>query len=444
MIKSWEKVLETVAGRVSPLSYESWFKPIKCLSITDSLCRIELPSRFFKDWFEENCFKILQESLAAVTGRNDMGIELVTPDPGQKKSAGKEKDKRQLSLADAPETSRGALFNPRYTFETFVVGAGNQFAHAACLAVSKSATPVYNPLFIYGGTGLGKTHLLHAVGHLALGNHQPGKICYITAEQFISDMISSLQHKTMSQFKNKYRKLDYLLIDDIQFIAGKERIMEEFFHTFNALYDSHKQIVISSDKIPKDIPGLEERLRSRFECGLLADIQPPDLETKVAILRRKAEESGIVLPDDVAFFIAESVRSNIRELEGLLSRVGFYESLHGKGITLELARTILGVTIDSRPKTVTVDSIKQEVAADFGIKLNDLRSKRRIKSIVLPRHVAIYITRKVTDLSLSFIGQEFGGKDHTTVINSIRKAEKIMAEDPAMQARVESIIRRIS
>ncbi len=443
MHTSWEKVLETVADRVSPQSYESWFKPIKCLSMTDTLCRIELPSRFFKDWFEEHSFKTLQESLAIATGRNDMAIELVIAEQNQKKSHGAAKDKRQLSLTDAPE-AKSPQFNTRYSFETFVVGAGNQFAHAACLAVSKSATPVYNPLFIYGGTGLGKTHLLHAVGHRALANHQPGKVCYITAEQFISDMISALQHKNMAQFKNRYRKLDYLLIDDIQFIAGKERIMEEFFHTFNALYDNHRQIVISSDKIPKDIPSLEERLRSRFECGLLADIQPPDLETKVAILRKKAEENGIQLPDDVAFFIAESVKSNIRELEGLLSRIGFYESLHGTAITLELARNVLGVTISDRPKTVTVDAIKQEVAAEFGMKPNDLRSKRRVKSIVLPRHIAIYVTRKLTDLSLSFIGQEFGGKDHTTVINSIRKAESLMAGDPSMLARVESIIRRLS
>ncbi len=443
MHTSWEKVLETVADRVSHQSYESWFKPIKCLSMTDTLCRIELPSRFFKDWFEEHSLKTLQESLAIATGRNDVAIELVIAEQNQKKSHGAAKDTRQLSLTDAPE-AKSPQFNTRYSFETFVVGAGNQFAHAACLAVSKSATPVYNPLFIYGGTGLGKTHLLHAVGHRALANHQPGKVCYITAEQFISDMISALQHKNMSQFKNRYRKLDYLLIDDIQFIAGKERIMEEFFHTFNALYDNHRQIVISSDKIPKDIPSLEERLRSRFECGLLADIQPPDLETKVAILRKKAEENGIQLPDDVAFFIAESVKSNIRELEGLLSRIGFYESLHGTAITLELARNVLGVTISDRPKTVTVDAIKQEVAAEFGMKPNDLRSKRRVKSIVLPRHIAIYVTRKLSDLSLSFIGQEFGGKDHTTVINSIRKAEKLMAADPSMLARVESIIRRLS
>ncbi len=443
MHTSWEKVLETVADRVSPQSYESWFKPIKCLSMTDTLCRIELPSRFFKDWFEEHSLKTLQESLAIATGRNDVAIELVIAEQNQKKSHGAAKDTRQLSLTDASE-AKSPQFNTRYSFETFVVGAGNQFAHAACLAVSKSATPVYNPLFIYGGTGLGKTHLLHAVGHRALANHQPGKVCYITAEQFISDMISALQHKNMSQFKNRYRKLDYLLIDDIQFIAGKERIMEEFFHTFNALYDNHRQIVISSDKIPKDIPSLEERLRSRFECGLLADIQPPDLETKVAILRKKAEENGIQLPDDVAFFIAESVKSNIRELEGLLSRIGFYESLHGTAITLELARNVLGVTIGDRPKMVTVDAIKQEVAAEFGMKPNDLRSKRRVKSIVLPRHIAIYVTRKLSDLSLSFIGQEFGGKDHTTVINSIRKAEKLMADDPSMLARVESIIRRLS
>jgi chromosomal replication initiator protein len=448
MNEIWRKVLEDVRGKVSSLSYETWFKPARCLELSDGKLVLEVPDKFFKEWFQDRLLKTLEESLSAVTGTVSPAIRLVCPEaaPRKPKQSGRAPDSdRQPDIFDAQrEATRKAFFNPRYTFETFVVGSSNQFVHAACLAVADSRTPTYNPLFIYGGTGLGKTHLLHAIGNRVLEKNHSIRLCYISAEKFMNEMIGSITQKRMPQFRDKYRNMDLLLIDDIHFIGGKESTQEEFFHTFNELYDRHRQIVLSSDKMPREIPELEERLRSRFECGLIADIQLPDLETKIAILRKKAEANRIAIPDDVAHFVAGTIRSNIRELEGCLIRLGAFSSLQGREITLDMARDVLGMTNPEGRKAVTLDAIKREVAAEFGIKVADLKSKKRVKSIVVPRQVAMYIARKTTDLSLPSIGREFGGKDHTTVLHSVNKVERMLVGNPGMKAMVDTIINRVS
>ncbi len=445
MSDTWEKVLEDVRGKVSRQSFETWFKPARFLGCEGDRCRLELPNRFFKEWFQDHNIKILAECFATA-GFPNISFELIYPEPrAGKNSTGKSGEKKQLELADAQrDATRRAFLNPRYTFETFVVGSSNQFSHAACLAVAQAAAPVYNPLFIYGGVGLGKTHLLHAIGHRALEVNPSARLCYISAEQFMNELIGAIRYERTPQFRNKYRYMDYLLIDDIQFIAGKESTQEEFFHTFNSLYDHHKQIVLTSDKMPKEIPELEERLRSRFECGLIADIQPPDLETKVAILKKKAEMNVIHLPDDVALFIASAIKSNIRELEGALIRLGAYASLQGRSVNLDMAKETLSSFVTERTKMVTLEAIKREVAAEFGIKVSDLKSRKRIQSIVLPRQMAMYIARKTTDLSLPFIGREFGGKDHTTVLHSVKRIEKAVAVDKKLRAMAEAVIARLT
>ena len=446
MSETWEKILEDIRPKVSRQSFETWFKPARCLSIDDEVCRLELPNKFFKEWIQQHHLKTIEESLSKVTGKSGITVDLILPaEPRKRPSPPKEEDDRQLTLSEAHrEATTKAFLNPRYAFDNFVVGPSNQFAHAACAAVAQAASSTYNPLFIYSGVGLGKTHLLHAIGHRTLELNPSAKLCYTSAERFMNELINSIRYDRMIQFRNKYRNMDVLLIDDIQFIAGKERTQEEFFHTFNALYDYHKQIVISSDKMPKEIPDLEERLRSRFEWGLIADIQAPELETKIAILRKKSELNAIDLPDDVSLYLAGTIKSNIRELEGSLVRLGAFASLQGRSIDLDMAREVLGATLSDRAQTVTMDAIKREVAAEFGIKISDLRSKKRTRSVVLPRQMAMYIARKTTDLSLPAIGNQFGGKDHSTVLHSISRIDKMIKDNPNTRAVVESLIDRLT
>jgi chromosomal replication initiator protein len=444
MTPFWDSVVRDLKGRVSRQSYEAWFSPLRFLSLEGGTCRLEVPNRYFKELFEERHLRTLQESCRTASGLDEVTVELIFADHGRKKPGPLAGEDRQLSLGDAQrEGTRRAFLNPRYTFDTFVVGTSNQFAHAACKAVASSTSPVYNPLFIYGGVGLGKTHLLHAIGHRYLETSAQARVCYIQTETFLNEMVYSIHYKRMEQFRSKYRHMDILLMDDIEFIAGKEGTQEEFFHTFNALYEGGKQIVLTSDKTPKEIPELEERLRSRFECGLVADIGLPDLETKVAILRKKSLLNGIALPDDVALYVASIVKSNIRELEGCLTRLGAYSSLQGRLIDLDLAREALGSTASERTRIVGIDVIKRQVATEFGVKLSDLKSQRRVQSIVLPRQVCMYIARKITDLSLPAIGKEFGGKDHTTVLHAERKVSRLLDTDPALKATVQAIIDRI-
>jgi chromosomal replication initiator protein len=345
---------------------------------------------------------------------------------------GREKFQRQNNLI------------PQYTFEDFVIGASNQFAHAASLAVANQPGETYNPLFIYGGVGLGKTHLVNAIGHRAAARRPAAKVLYLSSESFMNELIGSIRRDRMDEFKKKFRNIDLLIVDDVQFIGGKERTQEEFFHTFNSLYESHKQIVITADKFPKEIPGLEDRLRNRFEWGLIADIQPPDMETRVAILQKKAENVKVVLPHDVAVFLATHIDSNVRELEGSLTRLGAFASLTKSTITLELTKEVLRNMLRGAERDVTVESIQKTICDYYHIKLTDLKAKRRTKNIALPRQVAMYLCRKHTEISFPGIGDKFGGRDHSTVIHASRTIERKIKDDPSMQSAIESIERNLN
>jgi chromosomal replication initiator protein len=415
-------------------SFKTWIEPIQLLEHTGNICVLAVPNSFFKDWIVENFESLLVALMKEVT-KADLKIEYVV------KKEEKE-EKRAVAVKKAPQCG---LFNSKYTFESFVVGASNQFANAACLAVATNPGKTYNPLFVYGGVGLGKTHLLNAIGNFLVqhGKLNPERICYITAEVFTNELINSLRYERMEEFRNRFRKMDVLLIDDIQFIAGKERTQAEFFHTFNALYDNMKQMVVTSDKFPRDIENFEERLRSRFEWGLIADIQSPDIETKVAILNKKAEVENIDLPLDVAFFIASNSEDSVRSLEGALIRVGAFSSLHSAPITMELVKQVMGHIIRDRKKEINIDMISKEVASYYGIRLSDLKSDKRVRSIMVPRQVAIYLARKLTDCSLVSIGEKFGGKDHATIIHSIKKIEEEMRIKKELKSAVENIESRV-
>ncbi len=446
--RDWEKILERMRDQVSEQAFETWLKPLRFVSQEGPLVLVATPHKFFKEWIEENYIVTLEElvrlqcgaeaTLEVMVGGEEEEDAAVGPPhlpallpPGPKEAA---------SLP-APRP-QGAVLDPKYTFERFVVGEGNQFAHAAAYAVATNPAQSYNPLFLYGGTGLGKTHLLHAIGNLALESHPRLKLCYITAEKFTNELIYSLRQNRMTDFKEKYRGLDMLLVDDIQFIAGKARTQEEFFHTFNELYSARKQIVVSSDKFPKDIPDLEERIQSRFEWGLVADIQPPDLETRVAILNRKAESERIPLPQDVCLFLASSFKSNIRELEGSLIRVSAHASLTQRVINLDLAREVLSKLLESK-RDLSPDLILKTVADHFGVKVTDLRSGRKHKVVALPRQVAMYLIRQLTGNSFPDIGQRLGGRDHSTVMYAVKTIEKKIRDDVSLRGSVETIRKAI-
>ncbi|MDR2018162.1 MAG: chromosomal replication initiator protein DnaA [Syntrophobacterales bacterium] len=424
-----------LASIISEDSYKTWIDPIQFSEYKDHRCYIMVPNTFFRDWIVENFESTLASLLKDVT-KEDVKIEYVL------KKEEKQENTKGVVIRKPPKYN---IFNPRYIFENFVVGASNQFANAACLAVATNPGKTYNPLFIYGGVGLGKTHLLNAIGNFTLnhGSIGPDRICYTTAEVFTNDLINSLRYEKMEDFRNHFRKMDILLIDDIQFIAGKERTQAEFFHTFNALYDNMKQIVVTSDKFPRDIENFEERLRSRFEWGLIADIQSLDLETKVAILNKKAEYENADLPLDVAFFIASNVDDNVRSLEGSLTRIVAFSSLKGVPITIDLAKDVMGHLIKERKKEITIDLIIENVASYFSIKISELKSERRIRSLILPRQIAIYLSRKLTDSSLVSIGEKFGGKDHATVLHSIRKIEAEIKIKKELKNAVENLESRI-
>ena len=424
-----------LAHMVDQDNFRTWIEPISSITYSDGMVNLSVPNAFFRDWVVQNFEVLIRASVFEMT-QTDVRVQYVV----EKRDA-----RPALKSAAVKKQIASGVFNPRYVFETFVVGASNQFANAACLAVSHNPGKVYNPLFIYGGVGLGKTHLLNAIGNFLLlhGPVDGSRICFITAEEFTNELINSLRYEKMEEFRNRYRKMDVLLIDDIQFIAGKERTQAEFFHTFNALYDNAKQIVVTSDKFPRDIVNFEERLRSRFEWGLIADIQPPDLETKVAILNKKAELENISLPQDVAFYLASNVEDNVRVLEGSLVRVGAFASLHSAPITMELAKEVMGHIIKDKKREITIDAIIKEVGIHFNIKATDIKSARRIKSIMLPRQIAIYLARKLTDNSLVGIGEKFGGKDHATIIHSVKKIEEEMRVKKELKETVEKLERKI-
>ncbi len=424
-----------LATLVSEDNFRTWIDPIRFLDCSDGVCSVVIPNAFFRDWIVDNFEPLLKTLLKELTN-GDVKIEYLLK---------KEETKIEKKNVALKKPVISDLFKPKYTFENFVVGSSNQFANAACLAVANNPGKVYNPLFIYGGVGLGKTHLLNAIGNFLLSHRamNGNRICYITAEEFTNELVNSLRFEKMDDFRNRFRKMDVLLIDDIQFIAGKERTQAEFFHTFNALYDNTKQIVVTSDKFPGEIPNFEERLRSRFEWGLIADIQPPDLETKVAILNKKAEFENMTLPQDVAFYLASNIEHNIRVLEGSLIRLSAFASLHNVPVSMDLAKEVMGHIIKDKKKEITIDMIIKEVAAHFSIKTSDMKSAKRVKSIMTPRQIAIYLARKLTSSSLVSIGEKFGGKDHATVIHSIKKIEDEIGVKKELRDIVEKIESKI-
>jgi chromosomal replication initiator protein len=435
----WQAAISNIQRQLIPHSFATWFRPLTLGNINNNRLQIVLPNRFFKEWFEEHYLEFLRSALEDLLFTR-VEIELVVPEqdasppPPPKESPPKRTARRSGSTTS---------LNAKYTFDSFVVGAGNQLAHAASLAVAEQISKVYNPLFIYGGVGLGKTHLLHAIGHLVLERDNLVRVSYVSSEKFTNDLINAIRFDATSEFRNRYRSVDVLLIDDIQFIAGKERTQEEFFHTFNDLYNASKQIVLTSDSIPKEIPALEERLRSRFEWGLIADIQAPDLETKAAILRKKAQAEGVQIPDEVSLFIASNVKSNVRELEGYLVRIVAYASLTNQAITLDLAREILKEFMNG-DRAITMPRILEVVADFYRLKEKELLSKSRHKSIVLPRQVAMYLCRTQTNASLPDIGAEFGGKDHSTVIHACGKVRELMAKDEKFRKQLHDLTNRLT
>lgn len=439
MLDILSQIKPKIAGVVSEDSYKTWIEPLKFLGYKDNTCSIIVPNAFFRDWVAENFEPMVISLLKDVTGES-VRIDYVL----KKEDAGlaPPEEKRGVVLRKASIYNQ---FNSKYTFESFVVGSSNQFANAACLAVATNPGRTYNPLLLYSGVGLGKTHLLNAVGNFLIyrGNVNPDRICYITAETFTNELINSIRYEKMDEFRNRFRKMDVLLIDDIQFIAGKERTQAEFFHTFNALYDNMKQIIVTSDKFPRDIENFEERLKSRFEWGLVADIQSPDIETKVAILNKKAESEGLDLPLDVAFFIASNSEDSIRSLEGTLIRVGAYSSISGVDITIDLVKNVMGHIIKERDREVTIDMILKEVSLQFSVNITDIKSEKRVRSIMLPRQVAMYLARKMTGLSLVGIGEKFGGRDHATIIHSIKKIESELKLKRELKSTVEKLERRL-
>jgi chromosomal replication initiator protein len=435
----WNKVIDSLKERVGQQNFDIWIKPISFVSLNQESVELEVPNRFFREWINEHYASHIQETFSKLTEQSCTLHFRIKSDRGGRLALPVQMVQKKEGPAAAPSPT---LFNPRYTFDHFVVGASNQFANAACLAVANLPAKNYNPLFIYGGVGLGKTHLLHAIGnhiihHRVLSDIK--KICYLSSEEFTNELINSIRYEKMDEFRNKFRKMDILLIDDIQFISGKERTQAEFFHTFNSLYEARKQIVVTSDKFPKDIPNFEERLRSRFEWGLIADIQPPDVETKVAILRKKAELENIPLSNDVAFFLASHIDSNIRVLEGSLIRIGAFASLTKTAIDIQTAKEILKNIIKPKEELISIDLIQKVVSAFFNVKVSDLKAKRKYKGYVLPRQVGMYLSRKMTDASLLEIGDKFGGKDHSTVLHSIKKIEEKISKDPSFKETIDNL-----
>ncbi len=436
----WNRCLSALSEKVNQKSFDIWLKPLKVLTLRDTILEIEVPNKFFKDWISENYQAVIRDVLHQITKKSfSLILSLREGKEEDPKETKENKGKERPSLKMARQIMKEDGLNPGYNFKAFVVGSCNQFAHAAALAVANLPAKNYNPFFIYGGVGLGKTHLVNAIGNQIVENDPAAKVCYLSSEKFTNELINCLRYEKMTDFRNKYRTKDVLLVDDIQFLGGKERTQEEFFHTFNALYDSNKQIVITSDKLPKDIPGLEERLRSRISWGLIADIQPPDIETKVAILCKKAELYNISLSNEVGLFLAGQLGSNIRELEGALTRLRAYSSLTGQEINASMAKEILRDILSDRQKTITVENIQKVVALYYNIKVSDIKSSRKLKIYAAPRQIAMYLCRTMTKASYPEIGTKFGGKDHSTVIHAFRQIEKKLSEDRDLKNVLDSL-----
>jgi len=428
----WDQVLARVEGKVNRHSFATWFRPTSYVSLENDRLRIAVPNAQFREWLSKNYQGILGEALTEV-GHPQIHVEF-------EEIADSTNSQSSAAAPGSSSEPDARSMNPKYTFESFVVGSSNQFAHAAARAVAEIPSKSYNPLFVYGGVGLGKTHLMHAIGHYIQARQRKLNVLYISTDRFINEMINAIRFDRLPAFRQKYRAIDVLLIDDIQFIAGKDRTQEEFFHIFNALHDGQKQIVVSSDCPPRQIPTLEERLHSRFEWGLIADIQPPDIETKVAILRKKAEAERVEIPENVALFIASKVRTNIRELEGSLIRLIAYASLTGRDIDLSLAHETLRDLLHSEDKPVTTEMIQKFVADHYSLKISDLKAKNNSKSVAVPRQIAMYLTKNLTSASLPEIGKDFGGKHHSTVIHSVRKIDDLRKQDPEFDRLINSFV----
>ncbi|MDR7522390.1 MAG: chromosomal replication initiator protein DnaA [Armatimonadota bacterium] len=432
----WAETLQRIEHQLNKPTLESFLKIMRPISLQGDTFVFGVPNRFAKDWVEQRLLTMVRGALQATVGRAvDVRITVTEAPPVPPPSI-----HRLPASSVGPRVPEGLHLSPKYTFETFVVGVGNRFAHAAAMAVAQAPARAYNPLFIYGGVGLGKTHLLQAIGHLVLASGS-FRVAYVSSEKFTNELINSIRDDKTVEFRQRYRNVDVLLIDDIQFLAGKERTQEEFFHTFNTLHEANHQIIITSDRPPKEIPTLEDRLRSRFEWGLIADIQPPDLETRIAILRKKAEIDGISVPDEVAEFIAQRIPTNIRELEGALVRVVAYASLTRSPINVELASDVLRDLLPTtRTRVVTIPAIQTAVAELFGIRVEEMRAKRRTKGVAFPRQVAMYVARELTDASLPRIGEEFGGRDHTTVMHACQRVREALRRDTHLAASLKHLM----
>ncbi|OPX89590.1 MAG: Chromosomal replication initiator protein DnaA [Pelotomaculum sp. PtaB.Bin117] len=443
MIKSevqdlWDQSLQILQKKINKYSFETLLKSLKPLGCHENTIIIEAPSYFTRDWLSDRYAPLIKEVFQNILNK-DIDVKfLISSEISDIASSNKKQNDKNTD--DLSSTH----FNPKYSFKNFVIGNSNRFAHAACLAVAESPSKTYNPLFIYGGAGLGKTHLMQAIGWFILENHNRMKVSYVTSEKFTNELINSIRDYNTNDFRNKYRNMDILLVDDIQFLAGKESTQEEFFHTFNSLYEDNRQIIISSDRPPKEIPTLEDRLRSRFEWGLITDIQPPDLETRIAILRKKGQLENLQVPDDTISYIADKIQSNIRVLEGALIKVIAYASLYNEEITPELAAKVLkDILPPEKPTEITVELIQQVVSSYYNLRQEDFKAKRRTTAISFPRQIAMYLTKELTDLSLPKIGDFFGGRDHTTVLHACNKISNKLQEDYTLQNVIAELVKKI-
>jgi chromosomal replication initiator protein len=458
MFELWTEAVRSIEPLIKPAHRDLWLRPIECVGIGDGRIRLRAPNRYHKEWFEDNFLPSILKDLET-RAQQSFTVDFEVSEEAAVSAghvAGRELRMTSLGVpapAPVPQSAPSPDLVSRYTFEKFVVGPTNQFAHAAARMVAETPASRWNPLFIYGGVGLGKTHLLHAIGHEIHQQRPEWNIAFITCEKFVTDFIGSMMHQkrqggssSMEDFRARYRNApDVLLVDDIQFLSNKDSSQDEFFHTFNALHYAHKQIVLTSDKLPAELPGVEDRLRSRFTWGLIAEVETPDLETRVAILKRKAELDKVDLPDDVALYLAAHVKTNVRELEGALLRLAARASFQGHAISLELARDALAKLIANTPTGLTIESIQREVAAYFDVKLHDLKGPKRHRAISHPRMIAMFLARKLTNMSYPEIGSRFGGKDHSTVISAVRKIERLCGEDPTVRSvvgTIESHLRR--
>jgi chromosomal replication initiator protein len=431
----WQATLSEIEKQLSKPSFETWILSAEPVSLQQNTIILRVANDFNRNWIHNYYSDLIIQSLNKVTGQ-PLAVKFILPNENFTPS----EEEIEAPVDRSLEDGLSANLNPKYTFNSFVIGESNRFAHAASLAVAEAPARAYNPLFIYGGVGLGKTHLMHAIGHFALEHHPELHVVYISCEKFTNDFINSIQYKRTEEFRNRYRNIDLLMVDDIQFLAGKEQTQEEFFHTFNALHEANKQIILSSDRPPREIATLEDRLRSRFEWGLITDIQQPDLETRAAILRKKSESENLKVSNDVLLYLANRINSNIRELEGALIRINAYASFAGRSITVELVDEVLkDVLPNQKHRQITIEDIQFAVSQHFGLRAEDMKSKKRTRAIAFPRQVAMYLCRKLTDHSLPKIGDEFGGRDHTTVLHACDKIENDLVENSELATAIENL-----